>query len=84
MVLRTTARYFPRYDAVLLYRLDLPQRAACGMERHRRAGRPHRRRPQMIAMNGEAEMQGTGFADIARVASWRRGTGGSRCTRAAA
>jgi osmoprotectant transport system permease protein len=56
--------YFPRYDAVLLYRLDLPPRlpktwaALEGL-----AGRIDEAR--MRAMNAQAELEGLGFAAIA-------------------
>jgi osmoprotectant transport system permease protein len=65
--------YFPRYDAMLLYRLDLPQRfpqawqALQGLQGSIRAD-------DMIAMNAQAELQGQGFADIARGWLARRGT----------
>ncbi|MCR5885087.1 ABC transporter permease subunit [Rhizobacter sp. J219] len=57
--------FFPRYDAVLLYRLDVPQRfpvawqALAALEG--RIGVA-----QMIEMNGQAELQGRSFADVAR------------------
>jgi osmoprotectant transport system permease protein len=57
--------YFPRYDAVLLYRLDVPQRfpqawrAIEGLQGSIRAD-------DMIAMNAAAELDGQGFAAIAR------------------
>lgn len=57
--------YFPRYDAVVLYRLDVPQRfpqawaALTSLE-----GRIDEH--AMIAMNARAELQGAGFATIAR------------------
>jgi osmoprotectant transport system permease protein len=64
-VLRDDKAYFPRYDAVLLYRLDLPQRlpqawgALQRLEGSIRAG-------DMIAMNAQAELEGRPFAAIAR------------------
>lgn len=64
-VLDDDLAYFPRYDAVLLYRLDLPQRqpaawkAIAALEGRISAA-------AMIAMNGEAELKGRAFADIAR------------------
>lgn len=57
--------FFPRYDAVLLYRLDVPQRfptawkALAALEG--RIGVA-----QMIEMNGQAELQGRPFAEVAR------------------
>ncbi|HSB23523.1 MAG TPA: glycine betaine ABC transporter substrate-binding protein [Burkholderiaceae bacterium] len=64
-VLQDDKQYFPRYDAVLLYRLDLPTRfpaawrALQGLEGRIDADR-------MIRMNGDAELRGRAFADIAR------------------
>ncbi|WP_374563337.1 glycine betaine ABC transporter substrate-binding protein [Ideonella sp.] len=64
-VLEDDAGHFPRYDAVLLYRLDVPQRfpaawaALQGLEG--RIGEA-----QMIAMNARAELQGAAFDVIAR------------------
>lgn len=63
-VLVDDGHYFPRYDAVVLYRLDVPQRfpqawaALQGL-----AGSIDERR--MIAMNAQAELQGLGFEVIA-------------------
>lgn len=64
VVLDDDLAYFPRYDALLLYRLDLPDRlpaawrAIASLE-----GRIDG--PRMIAMNGEAELRGRPFAAIA-------------------
>ncbi|AKJ27458.1 glycine betaine ABC transporter substrate-binding protein [Caldimonas brevitalea] len=64
-VLEDDLGFFPRYDAVLLYRLDVTRRfpaawrAITALE-----GRVDT--AAMIAMNGEAELQGRPFADIAR------------------
>ena len=64
-VLADDGAYFPRYDAVLLYRLDVPQRfpqawaALQGL-----AGSIDE--TQMIAMNARAELEGQGFETIAR------------------
>ena len=64
-VLKDDLGYFPRYDAVLLYRLDLPQRlpqawaALEGLQ-----GRIDER--AMIAMNARAELHGVAFDVIAR------------------
>ncbi|HSW27600.1 MAG TPA: glycine betaine ABC transporter substrate-binding protein [Burkholderiaceae bacterium] len=64
-VLEDDKQYFPRYDAVLLYRLDVPARfpaawrALQGLE-----GRIDAKR--MIEMNGDAELRSRAFADIAR------------------
>jgi len=63
-VLSDDKRYFPEYDAVLLYRLDVPERfphawAAIGdLESRIDAER-------MIAMNARAELDGASFATIA-------------------
>ena len=65
VVLDDDLAFFPRYDAVLLYRLDVVQRfpaawkAIAALEGRINAA-------AMIAMNGEAELKGRGFADIAR------------------
>lgn len=63
-VLADDLHYFPRYDAVLLYRLDLPQRfpaawAAIGQL----AGRIGTQ--DMIAMNAAVELEGRSFANVA-------------------
>jgi osmoprotectant transport system permease protein len=71
-VLDDDQHYFPRYDAVLLYRLDLPQRfprawtALRGLEGRISAD-------AMIGMNAQAELEGRGFAEIAR--GWLAGAG---------
>ncbi len=71
-VLKDDLGYFPRYDAVLLYRLDLPARfpaqwnAIRGLE-----GRIGEQ--QMIAMNAAVELEGKSFAAVAR--SWLAPTG---------
>jgi len=64
-VLEDDRNYFPRYDAVVLYRLDVPQRfpkawAAIGQL----AGRIDEH--AMIAMNARAELDGAAFDTIAR------------------
>jgi len=64
VVLEDDAGYFPRYDAVLLYRLSLPQDhpeawAALQTLAHRI------REPAMIAMNAQAELKGMSFERIA-------------------
>lgn len=64
-VLEDDQGYFPRYDAVLLYRLDAAKRfpaawqALRGLEGRISAA-------DMIAMNAAAELQGQPFAAIAR------------------
>ena len=64
-VLRDDATHFPRYDAVLLYRLDVPQRfpAAWAALQGLRGSIDE---PSMIAMNARAELDGVGFDRIAR------------------
>jgi osmoprotectant transport system permease protein len=65
ITLEDDARYFPRYDAVLLYRLDAVQRLGPAWARITAlAGRIDQAR--MIGLNGEAELRGRPFADIAR------------------
>jgi len=63
-VLDDDKAYFPRYDAVLLYRLDLPQRFPAAW---RAIGRLEDSIPAdaMIAMNAAAELDRKGFAAIA-------------------
>ena len=64
-VLQDDRQYFPRYDAVLLYRLDLPARfpgawqALRGLE-----GKIDQR--QMIALNAAVELEGRSFAQAAQ------------------
>jgi osmoprotectant transport system permease protein len=64
-VLADDAGHFPRYDAVLLYRLDVPQRhpAAWAALQKLQGGISE---AQMIAMNAKAELDGQSFDDIAR------------------
>jgi osmoprotectant transport system permease protein len=64
-VLDDDAAYFPRYDAVLLYRLDVAHRfpQAWAAIRTLEGRIPA---ATMIAMNGDAELRGRPFADIAR------------------
>ena len=70
-VLEDDRGVFPRYDAVLLYRLDLPQRlpqawkALQGLE-----GRIDAR--EMIHLNAAAELEHQSFADVAKSLSRRR------------
>jgi len=57
--------YFPRYDAVLLYRLDVAQRFPAAWKKIAALeGRIDA--ATMIAMNGDAELRGRAFADIAK------------------
>ena len=64
-VLRDDRAYFPRYDAMLLYRLDTAQRfpqawRAIGQLQGKISER------DMIGMNAAAELDGQPFADVAR------------------
>jgi osmoprotectant transport system permease protein len=64
-VLDDDRKYFPRYDALVLYRADVPQkfpRAWAALRKlEGRIGEP-----AMIAMNAQAELQGQKFDAIAR------------------
>jgi osmoprotectant transport system permease protein len=64
-VLDDDKQYFPRYDAVLLYRLNAVQRASAAW---RAVEALEGRIPatRMIAMNGDAELRGMTFQTIAR------------------
>jgi len=66
-VLEDDLRYFPRYDAVLLYRLDLPARLPAAWKA---IAQLEGRIPaqHMIAMNAAAELEGKSFASVA--AAW--------------
>lgn len=85
-VLTDDRAYFPRYDAVVLYRLDVPTRwPAAWAALQKLEGRIDER--AMIAMNARAELQGVAFDVIARdylaqggvsVKAGAAGTGGAR------
>jgi osmoprotectant transport system permease protein len=64
-VLEDDRAYFPRYDAVLLYRLDAAQRYPAAW---RAIGQLEGRisADAMIAMNAAAEIDGKGFTQVAR------------------
>ena len=63
-VLQDDAAHFPRYDAVVLYRLDVPQRfPAAWQALQGLAGRIDE--PAMISMNAKAELQSKSFEVIA-------------------
>ncbi|WP_373922411.1 glycine betaine ABC transporter substrate-binding protein [Duganella sp. Root198D2] len=64
-VLEDDRAYFPRYDAVLLYRLDTAQRFPAAW-RALRALKGRISASDMIAMNGAAELHGQSFGAIAR------------------
>ncbi len=64
-VLKDDKAYFPRYDAVLLYRLDVPTRfPQAWAALQKLAGSIDEN--AMIAMNARAELQGVAFDVIAR------------------
>lgn len=77
VVLRDDLGHFPRYDAVVLHRLDVPARfPAAWAVLQGLAGSIDERR--MIGLNAEAELQGRSFAAIAAafVADRARDAGG--------
>lgn len=64
-VLTDDDNYFPRYDAVLLYRLDMPMRFPQAWEAIQRLeGKISN--AQMIAMNAAVELEGLSFARVAQ------------------
>jgi osmoprotectant transport system permease protein len=76
-VLKDDRSYFPRYDAVLLYRADLPQRAPhawTGLKALE--GRIDER--LMIRMNAAAELDGKSFAQAAALFTGEAHAGGHR------
>ena len=71
-VLEDDRRYFPRYDAVLLYRADLPQRAPRAFHALRTLeGRIDE--ALMIRMNAAAELDGKSFAQAAALFTGQEG-----------
>ncbi len=64
-VLADDLAHFPRYDAVLLYRLDVPRRFPAAWKA---IGKLEGRigAEQMIAMNAAVELDGKSFANVAR------------------
>ena len=63
-LLRDDLAHFPRYDAVVLHRVDVPQRfPQAWAALQALAGRIDEQR--MIALNGQAELEKRGFAEIA-------------------
>lgn len=63
-VLEDDRKYFPRYDAVLLYRTDLPRRApAAWAKLQKLEGRIDER--TMVRLNAAAELDGRSFAEAA-------------------
>jgi len=64
-VLEDDLHFFPRYDAVVVYRLDVPQRfPAAWQALQRLAGRVSAQ--DMVTMNAAAEIDGQSFSEIAR------------------
>jgi len=63
-VLEDDRGYFPRYDAVLLYRLDVPQRFPAAWAKLQKLER-RIDEPTMIRLNAAAELQGRSFAEAA-------------------
>lgn len=64
MTLADDRQYFPRYDAVLVYRADLPQRFPQAWKALQKLqGRISE--AEMIRLNGEAELHGREFSAIA-------------------
>ncbi|KAB8044081.1 ABC transporter permease subunit [Janthinobacterium aquaticum] len=64
-VLADTQQYFPRYDAMLLYRLDMPERfPAAWQALQALQGRIGEQ--DMIAMNAAVEVDGKSFASVAQ------------------
>jgi osmoprotectant transport system permease protein len=80
-VLDDDAGYFPRYDAVLLYRLDAAQRAPKAW-RAIEALQGRIDGARMIAMNGDAELRGQPFAAIAKAFVARAAPGAAAPARA--
>ena len=65
LVLADDAGHFPRYDAVVLYKLDLPQRFPVAWAALQRL-EGSIDETEMIAMNARAELQSVAFDTIAR------------------
>jgi osmoprotectant transport system permease protein len=63
-VLKDDRRFFPEYAAVLVYRLDVPERFPTAWAAVQRLQR-RIDEPAMIAMNAQAELEGRKFSDIA-------------------
>lgn len=79
-ILEDDRGYFPEYDAVLVYRLDLPERfpkAWAALQQLEGAIGPDR----MIAMNARAELEGTTFEEVAAAFLGRAGEGKAVPTR---
>lgn len=74
-VLDDDRRFFPRYDAVLLYRSDLPARVPA-FEKVLARMKGAIDAKTMQHLNGRAELDGIAFADVAH--EWTRGATGAR------
>lgn len=79
-VLEDERKYFPAYDAVLLYRLDLPARMpkTWAALRKLEGNIPPQR---MAALNAQAELEGKSFAQVAAEFLANVGTGGGPAKR---
>ena len=64
-VLRDDKNYFPRYDAVLIYRLDMPQRLPKIWQRLQQL-RGAIDDDTMVRLNADAELGGKDFSSVAR------------------
>ena len=79
-VLADSEQYFPRYDAMLLYRLDMPKRfPAAWQALQKLEGRISE--SAMISMNAAVEIDGKSFAVVAR--EWLASGGGKPAASAA-
>jgi osmoprotectant transport system permease protein len=78
-VLQDDLGYFPRYDALVLYRLDVPQRLPQAWAAMRKLEGTIDEKT-MIEMNARAELDGVGFDTIARdqLAGHGKGTATAR------
>lgn len=72
-VLEDDSAYFPRYDAALVYRLDLPVRQPAAWQALQKLeGRIDEK--TMIRLNAAAELENRSFADAARLFTMASGT----------
>ncbi|MFT4103349.1 MAG: glycine betaine ABC transporter substrate-binding protein [Burkholderiaceae bacterium] len=78
VVLTDELRYFPRYDALVLHRIDVEERFPRAWQALRALeGRIDA--PRMIALNGEVELQGRSFVQAAE--GFLRGAGSDAAAR---
>ena len=76
-VLRDDRHFFPDYGAMLVYRLDLPQRSPQAWAALQKLqGRIER--GSMVAMNAQAELEGKSFGEIADRVSRQQRLGANR------